>query len=64
MGLDAPFHYKNYEALSRHFHAKNIWASSLQNLFYLNKSNSSVTEAPLLDLSITNGIVSSKINDK
>ena len=39
-----------------------IYPTELQ----LNKSNSSDTEAPFLDLnlSITNGIVSSKINDK
>ena len=39
-----------------------IYPSELQ----LNKANSSDTEAPFLDLnlSITNGIVSSKINDK
>ena len=30
----------------------------------LNKANSSDTEYPFLDLSITNGIVSSKIHDK
>ena len=37
-----------------------IYPTELQ----LNKANSSDTEAPFLNLSITNGIVSSKINDK
>ena len=37
-----------------------IYPTELQ----LNKANSSDTEAPFLDLSITNGIVSSKIYDK
>ena len=36
-----------------------IYPTELQ----LNKANSSDTEAPFLDLSITNGIVSSKIYD-
>ena len=40
--------------------------SRLGEFFQLNKANSSDTEAPFLDLnlSITNGIVSSKIYDK
>ena len=37
-----------------------IYPTKLQ----LNKANSADTEAPFLDLSITNGIVSSKISDK
>ena len=37
-----------------------IYPTKLQ----LNKANTSDTEAPFLDLSITNGIVSSKIYDK
>ena len=37
-----------------------IYLTELQ----FNKANSSDTEAPFLDLSITNGIVSSKVYDK
>ena len=42
------------------------WCLKRLDGFQLNKANSSDTEAPFLDLnlSITNGIVSSKIYDK